>query len=78
MHVLLFDDNMQSPQELRYLLLNNKAVTVIDCPETREDMFQEYLRQPADLVFIRLGNTRFNGLRRRLDRLDGYHIQLNG
>ena len=63
MHILLFDDNMQSRQELRSLLLHNKAVTGIDCPETREDLLREYLRETADLVFIRLGNTRFNGLK---------------
>lgn len=69
MHILLFDDNMQSRQELRSLLLRNKAVTVIDCPETREDLLREHLREPADLVFIRLGNTHFNGLKLAKDLL---------
>lgn len=69
MRILLFDDNIKLRQELRSLLLRNKTVTVVVCPETWEDLLREYLKEPADLIFIRLGNTSFNGLKIAKDLL---------
>lgn len=63
MRILLLDENPRSCQKLRFQLLNNKTINTVDCPEKPEDLVRDYLKEPADLVFIRLGNTRFNGLK---------------
>ena len=63
MRILLLDENLRSRQKLRFQLLNNKTIHTVDCPEKPNDLVREYLKEPADLVLIRLGNTRFNGLK---------------
>lgn len=70
MRILLFDENTQSRRKLRSQLLQEKTIASVDCPEKPENLVREYLKEPADLVFIRLGNTRFNGLKLAAELLE--------
>lgn len=63
MRIFLLDDQAPSVRTLRSLLLRSRAGGELICLQTREELLEEYRRHSADLVFIRLGNTRFNGLR---------------
>ncbi len=63
MKVMLLDENVKSADALRYLLKQNTAVSELDYSDKPAVLLQSYQRSPAELVFIRLGNTSFNGLK---------------
>lgn len=62
LRIFLLDDQALPERTLRSRLRCRAGVELI-CLQTREELLEEYRRRPADLILIRLGNTRFNGLR---------------
>lgn len=59
MRLLLLEESAASAEAFRSILRQRAMVTVCGSPKV---MLQEYKKQPAALVLIRLGNTSFNGL----------------
>lgn len=63
MKVMLLDENGKAADSLRCLLERNAAVSELDYSNKPAVLLQSYQSSPAGLVFIRLGNTSFNGLK---------------
>ena len=63
MHVMLLDDDRKAAARIRDLLLREDLITALEVPDKPENILREYADKPVHLVFIRLGNTSFNGLK---------------
>jgi two-component SAPR family response regulator len=60
--MLVLDDNQRLRDKFKKTLIRTMSQSTVVCVSSSDRLMDEYTKEHADIVFIRLGNTAFNGL----------------